>query len=624
MFGMWKFVLEVVPEEVPETTLTTELLNEERTQEEVLQELDTQKTAAETLNFVSGSVSEFVGGSGAPLAAAQETPETPDVQEPQEVQVQVSTRTLPGQNMLTMDLGEGEVTGEVGAIVQGYGEALDRLTKELIRMMRSEKLLVVWLFDESESMKDDQEELRLRIGRVYKELQLVEKDDRTIGRTAKLDDVMIGTVLSFGSKVREIMPRPSGDPRVLRTAIERIPVDPSGDEKLCAALMEAIPKYRLMADRSDRKLVFVIISDESGDDGELIEDTVQMAKSARASIYVLGRESVFGSLYAHVTWKQPVTGRTYYLPIRRGPETPFAEQLQYDGYRRRRDSQMSGFGPYEQVRLCRDTGGIFFQLPGEQENLNDLDTRKNDALAMREYLPSLQPRREYVADVEASPFRRAIREVIVILNPYNKDAQQFLELPDPGRNGEQFTTKPGQYLPKVKKRIEQILQIAALLGRAQASLDRVRDLRPREPSLRWRANFDLMDAQLAWYRLRLFEYALGLDQFVKTELPKRLQAKPDQTHWRIRESSDGKLIMPDAVQAKMLGVSAEDLQAAHDRAVAGLQQVIDDHPGSPWARRAEWELKRRFGLSINTWKYTPSPPRPNRGPRPKPPPVPKL
>ena len=37
------------------------------------------------------------------------------------------------------------------------------MTQELIRMMRSNRLHVVWLFDESESMKDDQQDLKARI-----------------------------------------------------------------------------------------------------------------------------------------------------------------------------------------------------------------------------------------------------------------------------------------------------------------------------------------------------------------------------------------------------------------------------------------------------------------------------
>ena len=38
-------------------------------------------------------------------------------------------------------------------------------------------MLVVWLFDESDSMKDDQKEIRERFHKVYEELGLVQKSD---------------------------------------------------------------------------------------------------------------------------------------------------------------------------------------------------------------------------------------------------------------------------------------------------------------------------------------------------------------------------------------------------------------------------------------------------------------
>jgi len=128
----------------------------------------------------------------------------------------------------------------------------------------------------------------------------------------------------------------------------------------------------------------IVVSDESGDDGDpflppaadQLENALAVLKTHRSPIYILGRESVFGNFYAYVRWKHPQTGYVHRLPIRRGPEAPSAEQLLYDGFRRRFDSHMSGFGPYEQVRLARDSGGIFFQLPHEEENLNDFKKKQ--------------------------------------------------------------------------------------------------------------------------------------------------------------------------------------------------------------------------------------------------------
>ncbi len=68
------------------------------------------------------------------------------------------------------------------------------------------------------------------------------------------------------------------------------------------------------------------------------DEALNLAKKTRTSIYFFGRESVFGYPYAFVNWVHPQLGTHHWLQIRRGPETPFAEQLQIDGFRVRRDA----------------------------------------------------------------------------------------------------------------------------------------------------------------------------------------------------------------------------------------------------------------------------------------------
>ncbi len=476
------------------------------------------------------------------------------------------------------------------------------------------------MFDESESMKDDQKEIKDRLKRVYEELRLVESDAKTIGGKKKLQDILLTAITSFGESPHKQTPEPTGNPEDLMAAIEKIPLEKNGTENLHAAIIQVVKEYKLMASRAKRKLVLVVVSDESGDDGHLVEEALREAKTADAPIYILGRESVFGSLYAHVRWKQPVTGRLFYLPIRRGPETPFAEQLQYGGFRRRRDGQMSGFGPYEQVRLCKMTNGIFFQLPGEQENLNDLDNRENAMLNLREYLPDLSLRGNYQDHRDESEFRKAIWDVIVMLNPYDPNVKG-LEIPDPEETRERFNTDPANYGPQVQERLQQVKTILVVMQQARRHLGRVKDQRDSEPSRRWRANYDLISAQLLWYQVRLFEYAIGLEQFARKGIPAELQKNPKLNRWYIQEDPS-EFVMPDDLQQKLLGVTPEELQQVYDEAVAGLEKVKAEHPGSPWSRRAEWELARKSGVQFRA--YFQGPPKPSAKKQPTPPPPPKL
>lgn len=612
--------------------------DEERPLDEIVKQLDEQQVAATTVNFVGGGTVRGTGGTpgamGGAFAAVGGGSSMGAIGPGQKVQVQQSitgpgvrvslaAQTLPSAGVLAMDLGQGQVTGEVGAPVQGYGDALDRMSQELLRLLRSEKLLVVWMFDESESMKDDQEQIKKRIRRVYEELRLVETDVRAVGSKKKLDDILLTAITSFGEMPHKQTQEPTGNPDDLMAAIEKIPIEKNGTENLFSAIIQVVKEYRPMASRAKRKLVLVVVSDESGDDGHLVEEALKEARIADAPIYILGREAVFGSLYAHVHWTQPITNRTFYLPVRRGPETPFAELLQYGGFRRRRDAQMSGFGPYEQVRLCKMTNGIFFQLPGEQEDLVDLAARQDEMLTHREYLPDLNSRGNYQEDRDKSEFRKAIWDVIVMLNPYDPNAKG-LEIPDPVESYERFDTDPASYGPTVQQRLQQVKTIIAVMQQARRHLGRVRDQRDAEPSKRWRANYDLISAQLLWYQVRLFEYAIGLEQFARKGIPAKVQQNPKLNRWYIQEDPS-EFIMPDALQQKLLGVTPEELQKVYDQAVAALEKVKADHPNTPWASRAQWELARKSGVRFQTYHQPPpGPPNPNAPKRPTPPPPPKL
>lgn len=597
---------------------------EKRNPLDVVKKLDQQKDPAQTFNVRAGSVSAIRGGASRKIATQQKLRPNDKIKI-KSLDFAPSDSPTPGEEMISKDIGDTGINGSPQMLVPGYGAALDQLTRELIRMMRKDKLMVVWLFDESGSMKDDQKEIKGRIGRVFEELKIVDREAEKIGisktirsarkRGSLLKEIMLTSIASFGKEYRTHTKRPTADLKEITTAIDAIKEDKTGDENTCYAILKAIQQHRGWRARK-RRVVLVVISDESGDDGPAgLETVIKQAKAIKAPIYVLGRESVFGSLYAHVRWKQPQTGRIYYLPIRRGPETPFAELLQHDGFRRRRDSHMSGFGPYDQVRMCRETGGIFFQLPHEQTDLNDYEKKEYAALALREYMPDLTSRSEYARERDRSDFRKAIWKVIWTLNPYNPKAKG-IELPDP--RYQRFSTDPSRFGPEVTRRGKQILAMIQLYQQAINEIERVRYERSQEPSRRWRAAYDLIRAQLYWYQLRLFEYGIGMDQFVR----KGMQRKPKHNRWLIRESSRN-LVLPDELNEKRFNIDGDTLKEMYEKAQGLLASVKERHPGTPWAERAAWEMKRPFGVVFRTY-YQPPPKRTKTRRRPKPPPPPKL
>jgi hypothetical protein len=580
----------------PLADIESVISDEMRTPEEFTSALNTDTEIAETMNVAAGGAvvtgvegagggAGTAGGGGGGFAVDQSKIDSGSGFKDPTVGLGSGDLSLPGLESLGRDLGSGQIAGEVGAVVEGYGPALDRITQELVRLMRESKVLVVWLFDESESMKDDQEDLKGRIHRVYEELKLV--DDNTKG------DVLLSAIVSFGEDVHFMLPRkkPTNDVPTILSAIDAIPIDKTGVENTCHAIGTAINEYRRQAIQGKRKLVVVVISDEAGDDGEQVEETLRLARSTGAPIYFLGRESVFGNLYAYVRWIHPQTGGLHYLPIRRGPETPFAELLPFDGFRRRMDASLSGFGPYEQARLCRDTGGIFFMLPNEEQNVNEPDTRKYAALDLKEYTPDIAARRDYVERRDKSPFRRAIWETIVLLNPFDPKNKE-MEIPIENW----YSVKPAEYTPPVAEALARCHNLFALLTAAEQHLKAVQEMRKREESQRWRADYDLMLGQVMAYRVRLFQYAIALEQFAHS-IPTRKFADKKSNQWAVGIGAK-EMLKPDESQLRATNVSLDDLERARKAAIKQFETVQKEHPGTPWAARAAWELTRGFGMTF--------------------------
>lgn len=547
----------------------------ERPEEQLHQMLDEQLAAATAVSLASasGPTSQTHGD---PLDAGEmvalDSAVSDALSAPAVSLADTGLRVVPSEQLtshLTM-----ESPGDPSSAVEGYGAAMDRITQELVLMLSKSKVLVVWLMARTASMDDERQEIAERIDRVYAELGLSSGGD---------DDSLLTTVVSFATQPLVHAPKPTSNIDAIRKAFQSMPEDESGEEMMCRAIMETIREYRRWSTRGGRQLAVIVLCDESGDDGEdgLLEPTIQMAKEANCRIYCLGREACFGYPYIYKSWtwvnpddpKDKIPG--IWLPMRLGPETAFVEQLQHNGLWRRHDYQSSGFGGYEQVRLCRETGGIFFILPSEETNLVRATgvQRIYELEAMRPYMPDLRGREEYLAEREANELRRVIWDVIGTLNPWQVDELNLLR---------DFSISPEQFSRQVQTNQR---RAAVLIGAYEAAEKRLAEFqraRDQEPSPRWRANYDLLFAQVVAYQPRLHEYGAYLNAFLQN--PK---AKKDSksNHWRIdtRKQTTGD----------------ERVEAMIERATELLKAVIDEHPGTPYAARAQWELARGFGIELN-------------------------
>ena len=505
----------------------------------------------------------------------------------------ISDISMPGLGELGVDLGEGEVSGEVGARVAGYGAAMSRITQELTRMMRKQPVIAVWLFDASQSLEDDRKELRENFSKIYEELNIAQEQATEKGQRYAALETMI---CSFGKDVKKLLPKPTNELEAIKKAITNVNNDPSGVENVFSSIGRVIDEYAAQASRSDRKLAIIVMTDEVGDDTDRLEDVIVKAERFKSPVYFMGREAIFGYPYARVSWVDPEPPNLHHwIQVDRGPETAFPECLQYDGFHGRWDSASSGFGPYAQVRLAKKSGGIYFLLSSTEKNLigsQAKQQRKFDDLAMKEYEPLLLSKRDYEKSRNQSEFRSTIWQVIVALNPH-LDGQLNLR-----RHHYPFEMEDFQKEGKVQ--FERAIRSMAKLNEGIKRLERVKPLRAKEREPRWRGAYDLAYAQLLAYRVRQFQLLLALDKHA-TENPK--PKNPKANEWRVRHI--GKMLEPSEQQVKATKIDTAELEAQKKKAIDMYKLVIAEHPGTPWAQRANAEKNWGFGVQFHDHFHDP-------------------
>jgi hypothetical protein len=519
-------------------------------------------------------------GSGSAVGAVTERSGLPGVQ----VVAQVSGLSLlPAAPAVDLG-GGGMIAGDVTYEATDVGAALDQLAREILRHLETHKLTVVWLFDESGSMKDDQKAIRDKFSRVASELKLnLDEDKKTAGA---LNHAIVG----FGQDIHFELEKPTIDIDQIGKAIDRLRVDETGTENTLHAIQEVIGKYgRLIA--KDRRLLIVLVTDESGDDGSYVEEARQVAVSRGVPIYVIGRQSLFGYETAHLLYIDPVTKDHYWPAIRRGPETAGVEILQWDGLHERWDEQPSGFAPYELARVTKDTGGIYFLLPSE-ENMRVRQREKAYSIStLKEYVPDYESRLAYIERRNRSELRRTLFEIIQLVNPRGNTKSPFYaryHLPIEPELLLQAALEAGSAAT---------IRLNALID-VQKRLDQLEKLRAREPERRWQANYDLIYAQVVAYQVKAYEYRACMQEFVN-------QIQSGKPPMPVKKPGPDLVVVWEMHHSRQPKAPKELTEKKYAEAERLLKQVIDRHPKTPWADLAQDELNRGLSIQRAEWSHSP-------------------
>jgi hypothetical protein len=514
------------------------------------------------------SATPVVGGRGSGTARVGEGTSLPSVK---------VVAAVSGLSMLsatpTKDLsGGGMIAGDVTFDATDVGAALDQIARELLRHLQDHKLTIVWLFDESESMKDDQKMIREKFARISSELRVSIDPKRK-------DQPLMHAVVGFGADTHFELETPTADIDMIGRAISRLRVEPSGIENTMTAVHTVIDHYGGLI-RKDRKLAIVLVTDESGDDGGYIEEARQAAVSKGVPIYIIGRQSPFGYPFTHLLYIDPVTKDHYWPTIRRGPETADVEMLQWDGLRERWDEQPSGFGPYELARLAKDTGGIYFLLPSEESMRLRQREKAYSITTLKEYIPAYESRGQYNEKRNRSELRRTMFEIINVTRNFSF-RRGYSIIP------EVMAQQAVEEYPKVTQRLNILIEL-------EQRLRKLKTARDREPEKRWRAHYDLMLAQIVAYQIQAYEYRATIkDMVANPPKPSRMPVPGELVvEWHLDHAKEPK-------------APKNETEKPRAEATKLLKQVIADHPKTPWADLAQDELDRGFSVGRHEWHANP-------------------
>ncbi len=499
------------------------------------------------------------------------------------------------------------VRGVAGRSLKHTSGAIDRIAEVIRDRMAEGDLMVVWMFDQSASLRAQREQIAKQFDRVYQQLARFQELDETQTRSPDLNPPLLTDIYQFGQTVSPLLPDPTYDLEKLREAVASVVRDDSGKENVMQSVMTVAEKYRSMArvsaqtKKPERNVMVIIVTDEAGDDVQLTDKTVRYCVNARVSVYAVGVPAPFGRQETEVKWVDPdpeYDQTPQRAIVDQGAETPRPERLRLGFVDGGDDLEQidSGFGPFYLTRLCYETGGLYFAVHpnrsgkrrvrwGEVKNYASKLTYFFNPEIMRRYQPNYVSVQTYNQSLRENKARLALVQ-----------AAEFTRTGEPLRSPRTVFPRlnEGNFVRVVNEAQKDAAFVVPALNRLMQTLKAGESDRESEDEARWQAGYDLAMGRAIAAHLRASTYNQML-ALIKTSLkfdPPKDADTPQNNTWVLRPS--------DTVET-----GSRDAQLA-EKAKKYFTRVVEDHPGTPWALVAEKELKTPIGWRWGQF-YTPPP-----------------
>ncbi len=482
--------------------------------------------------------------------------------------------------------------GKTGQGVHGAAGAIDRLTHEILLSLEERPTLVVWLFDQSGSLLRQRTEIRDRFDKIYEELGVVSQSrTKKLTKSERNELPLLTSIVGFGQDVKLFTEEPTDDLDEIKAVVDSLPVDTSGIERPFTAVELATDRYKPFRRSTSsigplRNVLLVVVSDERGDDIERLEPAIASCRRWGMPVYIIGSPAPFGREHTLIKYVDPdpeYDQTPQWAQVDQGPESLMPEQVRIGFSGSFQDEPVidSGFGPYGLTRLAVETGGIFFTVHPNRNVNRDISRREIEPFSadlrrffdpniMSRYRPDYLSPQEYEKRLKASPLRTALVSAAVQTVPaLDRPQMRFV------RRSE------AQLAMELTRAQQDAAKLEPTLVRLAAILEPGMKVRQSETVPRWRAGYDLAMGRV-------------LAQKVRTETYNAMLAKAKRGMPFSDEKNNTWVIAPD----DEISVGSKwEREAALAKEL--LQEVVQQHAGTPWAHLASEELKAPLGWRWN-------------------------
>lgn len=571
---------------------------------ELIEEVDYNEVPTIEIGTNSDGESEMAAASAEMFAPVAEIPSPVDLELSDLGEIEVNR--IFSQPMAPMNRLVNQ-KGSVGEGETGASGAVDRLTYEILQSMEERPTLVVWLFDQSGSLHRQRQEIRDRFDRIYDELGIIrehqEKKEKNFGDTKiNHDALLLTSVIGFGEKVTLYTETPTENIDEIKSIVDNIEVDASGTERVFAAVNSAADQYKMMRkNRSGngplRNVMFVVVTDERGDDAMQLENSIKSCRRYGIPVYVIGVPAPFGRATTLVKYVDPdpkYDQSPQWAEVDQGPESLMPErvQLAFSGNFEDEPVLDSGFGPYALTRLAYETGGIYFTVHPNRNVARKVNRREVsayasnleyffDPVAMSRYRPDYLSPQDYMTKVNTSPLRKALvtaaqmKPVEGISRPKTRFEQQDV----------------ARLVGELTRAQQDAARLELPLARLAMTLEPGMKFRESEESPRWRAGYDLAMGRV-------------LAQKVRTETYNAILAKA-KLGMKFKDEKNNTWVLEPSDQVTVGSKWKREAETARTL----LETVVNDHAGTPWALLAQKELEVPIGWEWKEEYTAPPPPR---------------